>query len=74
MQNSSNLIQPNKGKSYTQNKNYKSPNTQEPEQKPTYLSGLFKPPSDPREAEIERARLYGRVPQNTNINGSFSIK
>jgi hypothetical protein len=67
MQNNNN--KPNR--SYTPSKDYISPNAPEPELRPTYLSGLFKPPSDPKEAEIERAKLHGRQSQNDNKFGSF---
>lgn len=69
MQNNNNQTKPSKG-NYT-SKSYNRIATQEPEQKPTYLSSLFKAPTDPREAEIERAKLHGRQPQNDNKYGSF---
>jgi hypothetical protein len=69
MQNNNN--NPNRGKSYTPNKNYNN-TTPEPEQKPTYLSSLFKPPTDPDEARAERDRLYGRTPQNTKVSSTFT--
>ena len=69
MQNNNNT---NKGRSYTSNKSYNSTNAPELEQKPTYLSGLFKPPSDPTEAEIERAKLHGRIPNNTHNSATFT--
>ena len=65
---------PNRGKSYTPSKGYNNnDNAQEPEQPRTELSNLFKPPSDPDEAEAERDKLYGRTPRNTNKSGSFTL-
>lgn len=62
----------NKGRSYTPNKGY-THTVQETEQKPTYLSSLFKPPTDPDEAKAEHERLHGRTPSNTKISSTLTI-
>ena len=63
----------NKGRSYTTGKGYNNANAQEPEQPRTYLSNLFKPPSDPDEAKAEHERLHGRTPNNTKISSTLTI-
>lgn len=71
MQNNNN--NPNKGRRYIPGKGYNNASVQEQEQPRTYLSNLFKPPSDPDEAKAEQERLYGRTPNNTKISSTFTI-
>ncbi|MDF2537145.1 MAG: hypothetical protein K0S76_166 [Herbinix sp.] len=55
------------------NKDYKKLSTPAPKEspKPSYLASLFKPPQDIRDAEIEQAKLFDRIPMHDNNYGSL---